>query len=247
MVLNNDLHHPSLVARAAATLDVLSDGRFELGLGAGHSKPEYERAGIGFDPPATRVDRLEEAVALLRRLLDGETVSHVGPHYRLHDERCDPPPVQDHVPLLVGGGGKRVLTLAARSADTVGFTGLGRTLADGQHHDPSGFAPEQVDRDVAIVRAAADGRSATPELQVLVQAVVITDDARGAAESIVANRLPSLTADQVLSTPYLLVGSEQGIVDQLVRQRERWGFSHYTVRADAIDQFAPVVEALAGT
>lgn len=246
MVLNNDFHHPSLLARSAATLDLLSDGRVELGLGAGHAKPEYERAGLAFDPPGVRVGRLEESVVLLRRLLDGETVTFTGAHHRLVEERCDPAPVQARVPLLVGGGGRRVHRIAARHADAVGFTGLGRTLEDGQRHDPIGFRADQVDRDVAAVRAAAAPRSSPLELQVLVQAVVVTDDAHGVAAQISTTRLPSLGPDDLLATPYLLIGSAPTLVDRLVEQRERWGFSHYTVRPDALGQLEPVVAALAG-
>ncbi len=232
MVLNNDFHHPVLVARAASTLDLLSQGRVELGLGAGHARPEYERAGIPFDPAPVRVDRLGEAVQLLRRLLDGETVTFAGEHYHLDEESCDPAPVQAHLPLLVGGGGTRVLRIGARYADAVGFTGLGRTLADGQRHEPSGFVPDVVDAQVAAVRTAAGDRLDALELQVLVQSVVITHRTRLAARAI-TDRIPGLEVDDVLETPYLLVGSTEGIVDRLIEQRDRWGFSHYTVRADA--------------
>jgi probable F420-dependent oxidoreductase len=246
MVLNNDFHHPSLLARSAATLDLLSDGRLELGLGAGHAQPEYHRAGLAFDAASVRVARLEEAVIVLRQLLDGEIVTFAGAYYRLVEERCDPEPIQPSVPLLVGGAGRRVHSVAARHADAVGFTGLGRILEDGQSHDPSGFRADRVDGDVAAVRAAAAGRSSPPELQVLVQAVVVTDDAYGTAEQISSSRLPSLTADDVLSTPYLMVGSAARLVDRLIEQRERWGFSHYTVRQDALGQLEPVIAALAG-
>jgi probable F420-dependent oxidoreductase len=245
MVLNNDFHHPALLAREAATLDLLSQGRIELGLGAGHSRPEYERAGIAFDSPGTRVARLGEAVQVLRRLLDGDTVTFVGDHYRLYDERCQPAPLQSHVPLLVGGGGTRVLGIGARYADAVGFTGLGRTLADGHRHDPSGFAPAAVDEQVAAVRTAAGERFGSLELQALVQAVVITDRPRQAAETL-CDQIPGMTVAAVLATPYLLVGSVEEVVDRLVERRERWGFSHYTVRRDALLDIEPVVAALAG-
>jgi len=248
MVLNNDFHPPSLLARDVATLDLLSEGRVELGLGAGHAQPEYERAGIKFDRARVRVGRLEEAVVVLRRLLDGETVRFSGDHYQLVNERCDPPPVQSHVPLLVGGGGRRVLGLAARHADAVGFTGLGRTLADGQRHDPAGFRADQVDEDVAAVRLTAGDRLAATELelQVLVQAVVVSDDPAGQAAEIARTRLPSLSAEDVLATPYLMVGTTDGLVERLLAQRDRWGFSHYTVRADALGQIEPIIAALAG-
>jgi probable F420-dependent oxidoreductase len=245
MVLNNDFHHPSLLARSAATLDLLSDGRLELGLNAGHAQPEYHRAGLAFDGAGVRVERLEEAVIVLRQLLDGETVTFAGDYYRLVEERCDPAPIQPSMPLLVGGAGRRVHRVAACHADAVGFTGVGRTLEDGQR-DPSGFRVGRVDDDVAAVRAAAAGRSSPLELQVLVQAVVVTDDAHGTAEQISRSRLPSLTADDVLSTPYLMVGSAATLVERLIEQRERWGFSHYTVRQDALGQLEPVIAALAG-
>jgi probable F420-dependent oxidoreductase len=244
IVLNNDFHHPSLLAREAATLDLLSDGRLELGLGAGHARPEYERAGIGFDEAPIRVDRLEEAVVVLRQLLDGGSVTFSGTHYQLRNERCDPRPAQKHVPLLIGGGGRRVHGIAARHADAVGFTGLGRTLADGQHHDPDGFRLERVEQDVAAVRRMAGPRLDSLEFQVLVQAVVVTDDAISTAEDISRRRLPTLSARDVLATPYLFVGSRNAVIERLLEHRERWGFSHYTVRPDALGQIEPVMAAL---
>jgi len=246
MVLNNDFHPPSLLARDAATLDLLSDGRLELGLGAGHAQPEYERAGIAFDPAAVRVSRLEESVVVLRRLLAGDTVTFSGTHVHLIEERCDPAPVQAQVPILVGGGGRRVLGIGARHADAVGFTGLGRTLADGQRHEPTGFAVERVDGDVAAVRAAAAERVDQVEFQVLVQSVVITNDARRTAENIARDRLPSLGVEDVMNTPYMMIGSVDRIVEKLLAHRERWGFSHYTVRPDALGHIEPVIATLTG-
>ena len=244
MVLNHDFHQPMLLARAAATLDLLSDGRLELGLGAGHAEPEYRSAGIRFDSAGTRVSRLEEFVAVLRRLLDGETVTHAGENYRLADARCDPRPVQAHLPLLVGGGGRRVLGIAARYADAVGFTGLGRTLPDGQRHEVTGFTPEAVDADVAAVRAVATDQAAFPELQALVQAVRVTDDPATAVEKLRRGSLAALSSDQLLQTPYLMVGTRDGLVDRLLAHRERWGISHYTVRPDALGQIEPIIDAL---
>ncbi|MGB7051182.1 MAG: TIGR03621 family F420-dependent LLM class oxidoreductase [Acidimicrobiales bacterium] len=245
MVLNNDFHHPALLARDAATLDVLSQGRVELGLGAGHARPEYERAGIAFGPAGDRIARLAEAVQVLRRLLDGDTVTFSGQHYHLDGERCGPAPLQSHLPLLVGGGGTRVLGIGARHADAVGFTGLGRTLADGHRHEPSGFAPTVVDDQVAAVRTAAGDRLGALELQVLVQSVVITDRSRQSAEAL-SDRLPGVNVDDVLATPYLLIGSVDEVIERLIERRERWGFSHYTVRGEALPDVEPVVAALSG-
>jgi probable F420-dependent oxidoreductase len=246
LVLNNDLRHPALLAREAATIDLLSEGRLELGLGAGHARPEYERAGLTFDAAPVRVRRLAESVQILRRLLDGEVVNFAGEHYHLDGEQCYPRPVQAHVPLLVGGGGKRVLAVAAQWADGVGFTGLGRTRDDGNTHEPSGFAPRVVDLQVAWVRSQAGQRLRAIEFQALAQAVIVTDRPRQAAADLIAKRLPSLTIDDVLGTPYLMVGSADGLVDELIEHRERWGFSHYTVRPDALDAVAPIVARLAG-
>jgi probable F420-dependent oxidoreductase len=244
MVLNNDFHHPSLLARDLATLDLLSDGRVEVGIGAGHSRPEYERAGLQFDGAATRVDRLEEAVIVLRQLLGGETVTFAGEHYRLTEERCEPSPVQARVPVLVGGAGRRVHAIAARHADAAGFTGLGRVLDDGRRAEPTRFSSRHVDEDVAALAAVAAGRSTPLELQALVQTVVVTDDAIGAAAQIAAKHMPTLTPGDLLETPYVMVGSASALVEKLLEHRERWGFTHYTVRREALDQLRPVIAAL---
>jgi probable F420-dependent oxidoreductase len=246
MVLNNDLHHPSLLARDIATLDLLSDGRVEVGIGAGHSKPEYDRAGIVFDAAPTRVGRLEEAVIALHQLLSGEVVNLDGEHYTLTDERCEPRPVQAHIPVLVGGAGRRVHRIAARHADAVGFTGLGRVHDDGQLAEPARFAVPYVDEDAEAVRTAATDRLAHLELQVLVQAVAVTDDPLAVAEQISRSHLPSLKREQIVQTPYMMVGPRSALIEKLIEHRERWGFSHYTVRGEALGQLEPVIAELAG-
>jgi probable F420-dependent oxidoreductase len=251
MVLNNDLRHPSLLAREAAAVDLLTDGRLEVGIGAGHAQPEYERNGIPFDPPGTRVNRLSESVQVLRRLLDGETVSFHGRYYDIKGETAYPKPAQSHVPLLVGGGGNRTLAVAAQWADAVGFTGLGRTLADGSSHELTGFSPAAVTRQVEWVRTTAGSRADDLEFQALVQAVIVTDRPHTAAEDLVGPLRPlspshPLSPDEILASPYLLIGTVGGIVESLLERRERWGFSHYTIRTAALSQFGPVVVALAG-
>ena len=246
MVLNNDFHHPSLLARDAATVDVLSDGRLELGLGAGHAGQEYARAGIAFEPARVRVDRLAEAVDVLRRLLDGEAVTFSGAHYRLAEERCLPRPVQGHLPLLVGGAGRRVHALAAQRADAVGFTGLGALRPDGLTAEPSGWPAVEVTRAVDHVRESAGDRLADLELQVLVQGVVVTDRPHERADAFAAGSLVGLSSADILTTPYLMMGTVDGIVDKLVADRERWGFSHYTVRTDAMTAMEPVIARLSG-
>ncbi len=236
MVLNNDFRHPALVAREAAMLDQLSNGRLELGVGAGHAAPEYDELGVPFDPAPVRVDRLEASVAILRRLFDGETVTVEGPHYRLHEHRLWPVRCPT---LLVGGNGNRVLRLAAIAADIVGFTGLGRTLPDGQRHEPQ-WATDQIDAQADLVRAAAGARLAGLEFSALVQQVAITSDRQAAVEPISA--WTGTDPGILLAAPYLLVGTTNEIVEQLHEARARWGFSYFVTR-DA-EATAPVIEAL---
>ncbi|HEV3450072.1 MAG TPA: TIGR03621 family F420-dependent LLM class oxidoreductase [Acidimicrobiia bacterium] len=238
LVLNNDFRHPALLAREAATLDLLSGGRFELGLGAGHAAPEYHELGIPFDPPGVRVSRLTSSVAILRRLFDGETVSVDGPHYVLDEHRLDP---ARRPTLLVGGNGDRVLRLAARLADVVGFTGLGATLPDGQRHVTE-WAVGEIDAKVATVRAAAGDRVDELELSALVQYVEITEDRALAVEPIAART--GTDPDTLLASPYLLVGTRDEIVEQIRRARDRWGFSYFVTR-DA-EATAPIIDGLRG-
>jgi probable F420-dependent oxidoreductase len=246
MVSNNDFQHPALLARDAATLDVVSDGRLELGLGAGQGREEYERARVAIEPIATRLGHLEESLVILRRLLDGEIVTHRGQHYSLLEHSCEPRPVQTHLPIIAGGGGDRVLALAARRADAVGFTGLRERVAGGGRLEPSGFPAARVEEQVNLVRSEAGSRLDDLELQVLVQAVVPSEHPRSAAESIAARALPALSAEDVLATPYLMVGTRQRLTEALLANRERWGFSHYTVRARALGRVEPVVADLSG-
>lgn len=223
-VLNNDFRHPALLAREAAAVDLLTDGRLELGIGAGHAAPEYAEIGLTFDSASVRVERLEESVGLLRQLFDGDSVSAAGRHYQLNRHRLFPP---RHPTLLVGGNGDRVLRLAATHADIVGFTGLGQTRADGQHHEPE-WAWEQIDAKVALVRDAAGTRFEQLELNALVQQIEITPDRRTVIQQTAAR--VGGDADIMLDAPYLLVGTIDEIIEQLHHARERWGFTYFVTR-----------------
>ena len=232
-VLNNDLRHPVVLAREAATVDLLSEGRLELGLGAGHMRSEYEEAGIAFDDDAIRVQRLREAVLIVRGLLSGERVSFEGRHYRVSGHLGHPPPVQrPHPPLLVGGHGRGI-----------------RHRAGGTEVDISGFRPEAVAQRVELVRAAAGPRLDRLELNALVQAVVTDDDARAAAEKLrqTAPVIAALSVDDILECPFILVGSTDELVDELVRRRQALGISYYVVFAPAMEAMAPVVQRLRGS
>jgi probable F420-dependent oxidoreductase len=235
-VLNNDLRHPVLVARDAAVLDLLSDGRLELGVGAGHAEPEYKALGIPFDSAASRVARLEESVRILRGLFDGESVSFHGSHYTVDELRLTP---ARRPSLLVGGNGDRVLALGGRFADIVGFTGLGQTRADGQQHDTE-WSLTEIDRKVRLVRAAAADRVNDVEFNVLVQHIEITSDRRQVIEAIAARVGGNI--EDMLTAPFLLVGTVEEIRDQVMAARERWGFSYFVTRSP--DQTRLVIKAL---
>jgi probable F420-dependent oxidoreductase len=245
-VLNNDFRPPALLAREAATLDLLSDGRLELGLGAGHMRSEYEQAGLAFDPGATRVERLGEAVVILKRLLEGESVTFAGRHYRVTGHSIHPRPVQrPRPPVFIGGNAPRLLALAAREADIVGLTGIAFRHG-GKEPDVSDFRAAVVDERVRLVRETAADRFDRLELTALVQRVVVTDDRRKAAEELATGRWARLTPDEILASPFALVGTADQMVDDLRARRERWGISYVMTHEPFMDALAPVVARLAG-
>src|SRR5438477_2660487 len=173
-VLNNDLRHPVLVAREAATVDLLTEGRLQLGLGAGSLRSEYEQAGLAFDRGGTRVERLAEAVTIIRGLLKGDEVTFAGRHYQVTGHTIAPLPVQrPHPPVLIGGNGRNLLTLAARQADIVGFSGITFRQGGGAPPDLSGWRVAAIDERVRLVREAAGDRFPQLELNALVQRVVV--------------------------------------------------------------------------
>ena len=241
LVVNNDFHHPVHLAREIAALDHLTGGRMELGLGAGHSFTEYEAIGASFDAPPMRKARMCEAVEIIRRLFDGDTVSFSGEHYQLRDVRITKA-LQTHLPILVGVNGRTALRHAARHADTIGLTMLGRTLADGQRHETR-WEADRLDRTIAFMREAATGRPTPLELHALVQAIIVTDDRQAAAETVARNGWTP-TGDDALRTPFLAIGTHSEIAEHLLACRERWGISYFTVRD--IDAFAPVIQRLKG-
>ena len=239
LVLNNDFHHPVHLARELASMDQLTGGRVEVGLGAGHSFTEYTAIGMPFDPPGVRKARLTEAVDVLRRLLDGEAVTFNGRYYQLDDVRTLRS-AQAHLPIMIGVSGRDALAHAAQQADIIGLTMLGRTLEDGQRHEVR-WSPEVLDRRVAFIRERAGDRWSALELNALVQRVIITNDRRSAAQQIV-DTVQGLTLEDALATPFLALGTEDEIASQLLASRERWGISYYSVRE--LGGFAPVIDRL---
>ena len=240
LVVNNDFHHPVHLAQELASLDHLSGGRLEVGIGAGHSFTEYEAIDQAFDPPATRKARLGEATEILRRLLDGASVTYAGEHYTLHNVRTLRAQ-QDHVPLLVGVNGKRALAHAARHADIIGLTMLGRTLPDGQRHEVR-WEAERLDATIAFIREQARRRWDALELNVLVQAVVVTKDRRAVAKEQARRFGAGLRVEDALTTPFLALGTHDEIAEHFLACRERWGISYFSVRDQSA--FAPVIERL---
>jgi probable F420-dependent oxidoreductase len=244
LVFDNDFRHPALLAKEAATLDTLSDGRFEFGIGAGWMRSEYEQAGIAFESGATRVSRLEEAIPLIRSVWREGPTSFSGQHYRLAGLESAPLPLQrPGPPLLIGGGGPRILRLAAREADIVGL--VLRSRADGNGLDLGDLSSAALDDKVRWVREAAGARFETLELNTLIQTVAITADRAVTADRVA--RAFGVSADAVLDTPYALIGSEDEIADLLRERRARFGLSYYVLFERDMEAFAPVAARLAGT
>jgi probable F420-dependent oxidoreductase len=231
LVLDNDFRHPVIVAHEAASLHYLSGGRFELGLGAGWYQPEYQAAGISFDPPPRRIGRLEEALAVIRGLLDGGKVDHAGDCYRISGLDLGVLPRYEGRPrLVVGAGGPRMLGLAARHADTVGL--LPAPIKGSQDRDdPLDRLPEALDRKIGVLRETGGDRFGELELSTFVT-IVITDHRRSETEALIARRgWNGVDVDVVWQMPAIFIGSAAQIREDLQARQERFGLS-YLVTSD---------------
>jgi len=246
LVLGNDYRHPVVVARDAATLDVLSDGRLELGLGAGWMTVDYEKAGIPLDPPGVRVDRLAEAITVVKGLMAEGEFSFSGEHYTITALDGMPKPVQQpHPPIVIGGGGKRVLSLAGREADIIG---INANLKTGKADDPAtapSMNPSTTDEKLQWVRDAAGARFDDIEIQAFAGFTLLTDDAVGVAKAMA----PAFdcSPDEVLDSPVGLVGTAEEMIETIERRRARWQMTYHVVDAKVMDEFAPVVARLNGS
>jgi probable F420-dependent oxidoreductase len=240
LVLGNDYRHPAILAKDAATLDKVSGGRFELGLGAGWLQGDYDAIGIPFDEPRVRVDRLAEALTVVKGCWAGESFDFSGEHYTIRDYAARPRPVQKpRLPIIIGGGSPRVLRLAGAEADIVGIhpnTKKSDVVTDTQD--------ERMRRKIAWVREGAGERFDELELMTMCR-VVIADDAEAAAAPIAAET--GTTVAEILSSALFLIGTVEEICATLRRRREEWGTSYIVVQVSAYEAFAPVVEQLAGT
>lgn len=244
-VLCVDYHHAAVLAKSAATLDLLSDGRLELGLGAGWVASEYEAMGLDMDDAPTRIERLVETVSFLKAYFTGETLSINGAHVRANGFKGQPLPVQQpHPPIIIGGGAKRVLTYAGRVADIVSFNFDNRAGFVGPAGVQSSSAAAMDDK-IAWVRAGAGDRFDDIELEVGAYFTVVTDDPATSAEKMGA--MFGLSAAAMLDHPNALMGTVDEICERLIARRERYGFSYISVSDRNMDAFAPVVARLAGS
>lgn len=244
-VFGNDFRHPVQLARDAATVDLLTQGRLELGLGTGYLHSDYEPSGLALEHPGLRVDRFEEAIQVIKGAFSGEPFSFPGRHYNVHELAGKPKPIQQpYPPLMIGGGSKRMLAIAAREADIVSINA--RTTPEGDV-DFTSLTADATAEKIGWVRAAAGERFDQLELNLVVANVEITSDRRySAEEGIRAYGLEGiLTPEQVLEAPGILLGGVNQIVEQLLAQRERFGFS-YLVSLRNMDALAPVVARLRG-
>jgi probable F420-dependent oxidoreductase len=245
LVWDNDYKHPVVLAKEAATIDVLSGGRLEFGIGAGWMNTDYEQAGIAKDGAGVRIARMVEAIEIYRGLWGDGPFTFEGEHYRITGLDGLPKPVQrPGPPILIGGGAPKVLGIAARHADIVGINPrLTKGYVDAEAaHDTT---PERLDEKVDIVRGAAGERFDEIELNILVFLSTIGDDAGSQVEA--TAQLFGVTAEQLRATPYAWVGSVGEVCDQLRAARERWGTSYFVVQGGDLDAIAPVVAELAGT
>ena len=243
LVFDNDYKHPVVLAKELATIDLLSEGRLEIGLGAGWMISDYEEAGIPYDSPKVRIDRFIEGVAVIRGVMAEGAFSFSGDHYTITNYNGQPKPMQARPPLLIGGGGKRVLSYAAREADIIGINGTMTAGVVGPEA-LSTMTAESVDEKVAIVAAAGAHRINDIEMNIRTFFVKVTNDRAATVDGI--SSMFGVSKDMIDASPFALIGSVEECIEQLLERRERWGFSYTIVGAENIDECAPIVAALRG-
>lgn len=245
LVFDNDYKHPVVLAKELATMDVLSDGRVEIGLGAGWMVSDYEASGIPFDRPGVRIDRFVEALHVIKAAMGDGPFSFGGEHYTIADYNGLPKPVQQpRPPILIGGGGKRVLGIAAREADIVGINGTMTAGAVGPEALGTMTRPAVVDR-IGIIREAAGDRIDDIELNIRVFFVAITEDPEPMIDNMA--KMLQVEPDLIRDSPFSLIGPISAVTEDVLRLREETGISYLIVGQDDVESFAPVVAALSGT
>ena len=246
LVLSNDYRHPVVLAKEAATLDLLSGGRFELGIGADWLRAEYEQAGMAFDAASVRIQRLEESIKVIKGLFGAAPLTFEGQHYRIQGLSGYPQPTQrPHPPILIGAGQRRMLMLAGREADIVGI--LTSSVAQGTLDDaPGERLAEAVAQKLAWVRESAGARFDAIELS-LVPTIMFTDRRRERTEQLIRERgWEGISVEQVWEMPAMFIGSLDQIAEDLQARREQYGFSYYVISDTQMDACAPLVARLTG-
>lgn len=245
LVFDNDYRHPVVLAKEAATIDLLSDGRFDLGLGAGWMTSDYEKSGIPLDSAGTRIERMEEGLQVIKGLMAGGSFSFSGKHYQISEMEGTPQPVQKpHPPILLGGGGRRMLTLAAREADIIN---INYNLQEGRINRKmvrTGMASATAEK-LAWIKEGASERLDGLELSVTIFVANITDERESMAQAIGSGL--DMETEEVLDIPHFLIGTEEQIADDLRARRERYGISFVVVPGEVAEAMAPIVERLAGS
>ena len=249
VVLNGDLWNPSLLAREAATVDRLTDGALELGVGAGWDERDYRATGVEREAPTVRIPRLAEALEILRTVFAGEPLAFDGEHYHVDGGEPWPAPAQARLPILVGGGARPILELAGRRADIVS---IHRNLVAGvaaswsQEVDGEGRFADAVARRIGWVRDAAGPRFETLELHAIVLKAIVTPRRDEVAATLAEGH--ALSPEAILESPHYLIGTVDQIAETLLARRERWGISYWTIVAgNDLEAFAPVARRLTGT
>lgn len=245
LVLANDYRHPVVLAKEIASLDALSGGRVDFGIGAGWMLTDYDQAGIDYDSPGTRIRRLAESVTVLTALLRGDDPDFDGEFYTVKGPLSAPLPAQPGgPPLMLAGGKQKMLTLAGAHADIVGINpGLTAGVIDARAGQDA--TSDKTDQKVAWVREGAGDRFDDLELQTRIHLTMVTDDRHKVAAEMAP--LLGITAEDALESPHALVGSVDELIDDIKRWRDRWGISFVSINGENMEEFAPVVEALAGT
>jgi probable F420-dependent oxidoreductase len=244
LVLDCDYRHPAVLSRELATIDQISEGRLEVGIGAGWKATDYEHSGIPMDRPGVRVDRMVEHAAILKSLLAGETTTFHGQHYQVTDLPGTP---ACHTPggpkFLVGGGAPRVLRFAGKFADIVG---VNASIHSGEIDTDAALdgMAERIDQKVEWVKEGAGARFPEIEINAWLAALEVTDDRAGMAD--LMSQLFGAPPAEVLQSPLALVGTLAEMTVTLEERRERWGYSYHCVPGDKAEAFAPVVADLAG-
>jgi probable F420-dependent oxidoreductase len=246
IVFDNDFRHPVILAKELATIDSLSEGRLEFGVGAGWLKREYEIAGMTYDRAGVRISRLEEALVIFKGLFRGGPFSFNGDHYCITEHINFPQTVQrPHPPIMVGGGKPRMLRIAGAHADIINL--LTTSVASGVlENDPTERLASTVDEKLGWIRQGAGDRFPSIELS-LIPSVILTDDPRTESKRLIQERnWRNVGVEDVLEMPSMFIGSLDQIIDTMRQRRERFGFSYYVFSDRALEQASPIVAALRG-